>query len=101
MTIRAAGWAASYYDPSGGEQADSTVFQVLKSVDGVVEVPAQPWTGDGVVVLRAALHGSLKVDEACWGRRPCALAHALGIGDSSAKERIVIQNDAPAATPQP
>ena len=46
-----------YFDPSGGEQARSTAFpvlgKVLKGGGGVlIEVPAQPWAGDGVVVLQ-------------------------------------------------
>ena len=50
--------AVQYYDPSGGEQARSTAFPVLQKVlkcggGAPIEVPAQPWVGDGVVILRA------------------------------------------------
>jgi hypothetical protein len=57
---------ASYYDPSGGEQAHSTAFPVLRKElnatpaaagtgdNATIVVPAQPWEGDGVVILRAA-----------------------------------------------
>ena len=47
-----------YFDPSGGDQAHSTAFPVLHKVlqggggRAPIQVPAQPWAGDGVVILR-------------------------------------------------
>ena len=47
-----------YFDPSGGDQAHNTAFPVLhKVLQGgggrtPIHVPAQPWAGDGVVILR-------------------------------------------------
>jgi hexosaminidase len=67
----------TYFDPSGGEQARSTAFPVLSKVlkggGGVpIEVPAQPWAGDGVVVLRVVTTTTvpMKSDaQACRGQQ--------------------------------